>query len=232
MPINVLILEDEPLKAWALEKMLEELGGYKIIAICQEEEKAIPILEQEDIDLLLIDIRLKGKIDGISFAKTNVPKGLPIVLMTQYEDEKTYRDTLNIPNHAFLVKPFHKFTLDSIIHSLLPSKKTTESLIYVRVGNKREIITPESILWVEANRNYCHIKTQNKEYIVKRSLRLVGENLLLTGLFIYIHKSFIVRIELIKRIDLKNKSVDLGDTLLPLGRNFIKSLKEKLQSLG
>ncbi len=234
MPINILILEDEPLWAWEMEKMLEELEGYVVVATCRDVETAIGVLENTVVDLLLVDIRLKGEMNGLDFAKHIMDKGLPIVFMTQHEDEGIYQESLKLPNHAFLIKPFHKFTLDwamrSLLASLMPQTKA-EPLIYIKVGNKREIIAPESILWIEAKRNYCDIKTTHNIYTVKRSLRLLYQQLP-PHIFIYIHKSFVVRLSLITRIDIKKKIVILENTNLPLGRNYIKSLKEYLHPLG
>jgi two-component system response regulator LytT len=233
MSIKVLIVEDNLLQAWNIEKMLEELNNYEVLKICQTADIALEYIERKQPDVLLVDICLLGEMNGIELAQTIIPKNIPVIFITQYEDDDTYRETQNIPRHAFLLKPFHKYTLESTIQLLLPPniQAFPDSLIYIKVGNKREVIHPRTIHWIESKRNYCTIQTEHGQYTVKRSLKSI-QNSLPKGEFIFIHKSFLVRLPSIKQINIKAQSVLVNHDLLPLGRTYIKALSEHLIHLG
>jgi DNA-binding LytR/AlgR family response regulator len=240
MLIKVIIVEDEILHAWGIEQMFEELGGYCLANTFQDATTAFTYIEKEynNIDIALIDIQLKGLENGIDLARKIIHLNIPVIFITQDENEKNYLNVKDIPRNSFLTKPFSKYTLDSVIRLLLSTvPKTTliepasDSLIFVKVGNKKEVIQPASIFWIEANRNYCTIHIADKHYILKCSLKsLYGK--LPKDIFIHIHKSFVVKLSLIKRIDLKAKRVWIGDMPLPLGRRYVKDLQQHLIYLG
>lgn len=235
---KVLIVEDDIVQAINIEQMLDELGGYEIVATCRDGLSVMKAIEANTPDLLLMDIKINGSLNGVEIAHNILEKSIPIVFMTQYPDDDFFHQASTLPQTAFLVKPFHKFTLASVLYSLI-GKKTTpirenadNKLIYIRVGNKREIINPDDIMWVESNRNYCTIRTfNNSSFIIKRSLKSLYA-ILPENMFVFIHKSYLVRKSLIKRIDLKNQTVLVGADCFPLGRHYIKDLKDLLLKLG
>ena len=241
MPTNVVIIENDNLYTWTLENMLEQLGNYHLLATFKEAEEALPFIQANEaaIDVLLVDILLDGIMKGHELVAKLKNRTIPVVFMTEWKDEGLYRQLSNLPNHAFLVKSFHRFTLDSTIKVLVSKNEVKvatpppveANLAYIRVGTKQEVIDPLEIRWIEANRNYCCIHTDKRQYTIKRSMKLIY-SLLPPEKFIFIHQSYIVRIDLIKKIDIKALQVVVGDSPFPLGRTFIKNLRQKFQQLG
>ena len=239
MSINLIIVENEKLFSWNIENMLEQLGKYCVLATFSDAETALPYIEKctSTIDMILLDIMLDGKMTGIDLANKLIDRKIPILFMTEWQDEASYQIITSFTHHGYLAKPFHKYTLDSSIKLLLSSTHHnqpiigTDSLTYIRIGAKQEIIDPKTIHWIEANRNYCTIHTQTKQYTVKRSLKTLYSQLP-SDQFIFIHKSFIVQLPLIKKIDIKEQIVLIGDKTLPLGRTYIKNLRQHLMQLG
>jgi two-component system, LytTR family, response regulator LytT len=235
--MKILIVEDDPLMAFSIENMLNEMGNYEVIGICKNGTSALKVIELNKPHLILMDIKLEGSLNGIELARLILPKSIPIIFISSYDDYDYFNQTLMLPNCSFLIKPFHKFTLASTIHLLIPDwpvitpEDDDKELIYIKVGNKREIIFPKDIYWVESTRNYCTIQTSNNKFVVKQSLKALYA-VLPERMFVFIHKSYFVRRALIKRIDLKNHTVSVNNKLLPLGRHYIKSLNEILLKLG
>ena len=78
---RILIVEDEPLTAFDNENMLGD-AGYEIVATVDDLDEAIDVLEREEIDLILSDVRLRKQQTGIQLAKAAKAKGVPTLFAT------------------------------------------------------------------------------------------------------------------------------------------------------
>ncbi len=88
---RIVIVEDEPLTAFDNEVMLADLG-YEVVATLDSFEQAIALLDREDVDLVLSDVRLSGKRSGLDLAKAAKNRGIPVLFSTGHElpeDAKT-----------------------------------------------------------------------------------------------------------------------------------------------
>lgn len=236
IPIKVLIIEDELIHALNLTQMLEELGGYEVVGVLSEASLVKQKIDDEQPDILLVDIQINGPLNGLELA--HLASGLPIIFTTQHSSEHYFRTALSIPNSAFLVKPFHKLTLQACIYHLLKDKtrvneyiKDIDSQFYIQMGTKKEIVRAEDIYWIESSRNYCTIQIENKQFTIKRSLSSL-QKALPSDLFMPIHKSFIVNKSRIKHVNTKTSTIIVESFTLPIGRNYKKAFKECIKKLG
>ena len=78
---RILIVEDEPLTAFDNENMLGD-AGYEVVATVDDLEEALEILEREQIDLILSDVRLRKDQTGIELARAAKAKGVPTLFAT------------------------------------------------------------------------------------------------------------------------------------------------------
>ncbi len=86
---RLMIVEDEIIVAKDVQRRLQALG-YTVVDIANSGKKAINIAKETEPDLILMDIRLKGKGNGIETAgKIHELSDIPIVYMTAYSDENT-----------------------------------------------------------------------------------------------------------------------------------------------
>lgn len=242
MIINVVVVENDKLYSLNIESMLAELGKYNLLSVFQEVETAFPYIQKNasQIDILLLDIKLDGQLTGIDLAQKIEHLQIPVLFMTEWQDEDNYKRIASVEHFGYLAKPFHKYTLDSSIRLLLTPKlqpqekeitEPTETLTYIRIGTKQEVIDVNSINWIESNKNYCTIYTTSKHFTVKRSLIKIY-SLLPPNEFVFIHKSFIVRLSLITKIDLKAQTVFVESKQFPLGRSYIKGLRKHFVQMG
>ena len=86
---RILIVEDEPLTAFDNEMMLSDLG-YEIVATLDNFDNAIALLDEDDVDLVLSDVRLTGKRSGLDLARAAAKRGVPVLYSTGHE----------LPEHA------------------------------------------------------------------------------------------------------------------------------------
>jgi DNA-binding response OmpR family regulator len=78
---RILIVEDEPLTAFDNENMLAD-AGYEVVATVDDLDEALEILEREQIDLILSDVRLRKDQTGIQLARAAKAKGVPTLFAT------------------------------------------------------------------------------------------------------------------------------------------------------
>jgi len=112
---RALIVEDELLIAEELGDRLSRLG-FSIIAAVDSGEEAVAIAARERPDLVLMDIRLNGRKDGIQAAKEiRQLIDVPIVYLTAYSDQATLDRAKDTEYDAYILKPFHRQELQSTI---------------------------------------------------------------------------------------------------------------------
>ena len=116
--IRILIAEDEAIIVQCL-KMELELHGYEVCKFVAEGEEAIEIAKEEKPDIILMDIHLSGKMDGIEAARQIVAlNDIPIIFMTGFNDTNIHKKAQKINPVAYLEKPIEAYEVIPIIESL------------------------------------------------------------------------------------------------------------------
>lgn len=124
---NVLIVEDELFVAESIRLTLLKLG-YNTTSIVLSGEEAIQKAAEERPDVVLMDIGLRGDIDGIEAAdKIYSRLNIPVIFLTAYSDLKTRERAKRTKNFGYLLKPFTKDLLDSAIRKSLDPNKEKSS---------------------------------------------------------------------------------------------------------
>ena len=119
MADRILIVEDERITAEDLEEVLKDLG-YQVSAVVSSGEEAIREAERNRPDLVLMDIRIKGEMDGTEAARLLRERfDVPVVYLTAHAD----RDTLDRAKQSrplgYIVKPFHEAELHASVEMAL-----------------------------------------------------------------------------------------------------------------
>src|SRR5215831_19490115 len=113
--LKIGIVEDELVIARTIITTLDELG-YTHCGPAINYTEAIEMLEQNKPDLLLLDIQLSGKKDGIDVAeKLNALHRIPFIFLTANSDGETIDRAKKVKPHAYIVKPFTKEELFAAI---------------------------------------------------------------------------------------------------------------------
>ena len=103
---RILVVEDEGVVALDLTSTLTDLG-YLVVGCVASGETAIEKAIMLKPDLVLMDIRLSGKMDGIEAAKGITSRfDIPIIYLTAHSDDQTLRRALSTSTFGYLVKPF------------------------------------------------------------------------------------------------------------------------------
>jgi PAS domain S-box-containing protein len=125
---KILIVEDEVIVAKNIENQLIN-NGYKVTGIAVSGEESIISAGIEKPDIVLMDIRLKGKMDGIEAAdQLRKTYGLPVIFLTSYTDEETFHRAKLTEPFGYLVKPFDIKELSRAIEIALYKNETERKL--------------------------------------------------------------------------------------------------------
>lgn len=143
---KILIVEDEIIIARRLASGLEKLG-YEIVEVVTSGESAIESATQNQPDLVLMDIKLEGEIDGIeAAAEIKQLRDIPVVYLTSYADDKTLQRALNTGAFGYLIKPFKdrelRVTIETAINKYreqINYKKNLDLLTEINEGTSEYI---------------------------------------------------------------------------------------------
>ncbi|GAB1544718.1 hypothetical protein NUACC21_73940 [Scytonema sp. NUACC21] len=126
---TILVVEDEGIVAKDLQKRLVKLG-YNVPALASSGEEAIHMAEDIHPDLILMDIRLKGNIDGVEAVQQIQSKfDVPIIYLTAYADDNTLERARLTEPFGYLLKPFKEKELHTTIEIALSKYKKEKQLI-------------------------------------------------------------------------------------------------------
>lgn len=241
IPLKILIVEDEMLIAANLAMQLENIG-YEIVGIFPRGEDAINAIKNDRPDLVLMDINLKGELDGIETAiKMQLEGPMPIIYLTANTDDAHFARAKSTNPYAFLSKPFKKLDLKHAIElardKILAEKSEPQAnvekfvlndRIFVRHNEVMVKIIIKDIFYFEADRNYCQVYTKGNNYLLVNTLKNM-EDKLPPQQFQRIHRSYIVNLKHINEIAQNHITVD--KTILPLSKELRKDLLNRLNMI-
>jgi len=113
--LNILITEDDNVSALLLKKALEK-NGHHIIGMADSGEEALEILEHTKADIVMMDINLAGKLDGIKTTEIiNEKFDIPVVYLTASSDSETLQKVAGTNPSAYVIKPFNIRELNMVL---------------------------------------------------------------------------------------------------------------------
>ncbi|MGJ3236880.1 LytR/AlgR family response regulator transcription factor [Marivirga sp.] len=242
---KILIVEDEMLIGANISLQLNELG-YEVTGIIPRGEEALQHIDENTPDIILLDINLKGELDGIETALEMQKKhNIPIIYLTANTDEAHFNRAKETKPYGFISKPFKKLDLQRTIEltinqldSKIRNNTDTEAqnnssfilsdCIFVRHLNSMVKVDIKDILYIEAERNYCRIFSNSKEYLVVMSLKEMDEKLPAKH-FLRTHRSYIINLSQIKEIAATH--VVIGNKALPVTKAQREELLKRIQAI-
>jgi CheY-like chemotaxis protein len=118
-PLSILMVEDEVLTAMCLTKELEAFG-YTVLKNVTSGEEAIKNAKEKNPDLILMDIRLAGKLDGIeTLREIQKSNAIPVIIMTGNSDSESKNRAAQLNFLAYFVKPISAKEIKEVIDSTL-----------------------------------------------------------------------------------------------------------------
>ncbi|MBU2926986.1 LytR/AlgR family response regulator transcription factor [Winogradskyella psychrotolerans] len=233
-PLNIHIIEDEPLIAETIKAVLEN-ENHTITGISLRGKDAIFDIEYLKPDLVLVDIMIKGDMDGIEIVNHLRQKiDIPFIYLTSLSDEKTLERVKATNPSGFIVKPFNENTLTANIELAYHKYEASKSSIEVNtqsdaffIKNKGELlkIVQSDILFFEAYDNYCNLYTSDKKHLLSHTLKRVEEKLP-SSQFLKVHRSYIINFSKIDSIH--DGYIFIEKHKIPYSKSHREQLMKKL----
>jgi DNA-binding LytR/AlgR family response regulator len=247
--VKILIVEDEMIIAADISMMLSGLG-YEITGIIPRGEDALKSMEATLPDLVLMDIALKGALDGVETARIiGQTSQTPIIFLTANADDATFARAKETLPYAFISKPFQASDLQRAIElalARLAEEHSGQALvhiggspespyilsdrIFVRHKGKMIKIFLQDILFAKAERSYCKIHTSGAEYLMSLPLGAL-EKKLASNAFLRIHRSHIINVAKIDAIGEQFAYVSIGKITLPVSEPYQAALAQRLKTI-
>lgn len=144
---RILIVEDEAITAMELEETLKK-RGYDVVGTAANGGTAIRIAKEKWPDLILMDIRIEGKIDGIETAnQIGLSHDIPIIFLTAYSDDVTLARAIKTKSHSFMLKPFNEKELYSNIELAIGRHRDHQkSLAFERIAGSMFDLLSEGVI--------------------------------------------------------------------------------------
>lgn len=244
--IKILVVEDEMIIGAKISMQLTSLG-YEVTGILPRGEDAILQVQQNKPDMVLLDINLKGKFDGIETARQiQQLMDVPIIYLTANSDEATFNRAKTTRPAAFISKPFKQLDLQRAIELTIirmAEEETGSALttatgeeqpfilsdrIFVRHKEKMVKIMIADILFIEADRNYSRIFISGKEYLLSITLKTIEEKLPVQ-LFIRIHRSYIINLSQVDEV--AESHVMIAQKAIPVSAGMKENLLQRIQRI-
>lgn len=235
--LNIHIIEDEPLIAETIKTVLEN-ENHTITGISLRGKDAIYDIENLKPDLVLVDIVIKGDMDGIEIVNYLKKKlDIPFIYLTSLSDEKTLERVKATNPSGFIVKPFNEHTLVANIELAYHKYETIKSNISVNIQsddffikNKGELIkvVQSDILFFEAYDNYCNLYTSERKHLLSHTMKKVEEKIP-SSIFLKVHRSYIINFSKIDSIH--DGYIFIDNHKIPYSKSHKDQLMQKLNLL-
>ncbi len=125
---NILIAEDDRIISLDLKKSLSELG-YNVFEPVTNGIEIVNMALALKPDIILMDIKLVGNVDGIDAAKTiQLNRNIPIIFITAFGKEKAFKKVKHIDTYRIIQKPYNIQDVDKAIRETLNLNGKTDSL--------------------------------------------------------------------------------------------------------
>jgi len=242
--VQILIVEDEMIIAAKISMHLEQLG-YDVVGIVPRGEEAVRQCRETPPDILLLDINLKGLLDGVETATVLQKEvDIPIIYLTANTDDATFERAKTTHPYAFISKPYKKIDLQRAIEltiSRMAEKdaggtkaKTAEEdstyilsdRIFVRQKERMIKLFLQDILYIEAERSYCRIHTKETEYLLSIPLREI-EDKLQADYFLRIHRSYIINLRQVDEV--AENHIVVAQKVIPIGKSYKDEFLRRIQ---
>lgn len=167
---KILIVEDEIIVAMGVEQKLLDLE-YNVVGIVDTGEDAVKRAHQLKPDLILMDIVLKGEMDGIEAAQQiHDDLDIPIIYLTAYSDDAVLKRARITEPYGYMIKPFRKNEVKAYIEVALykhkSEKKNSENIRRKILADYYDFILTALPQYVEASEE--EIKTTLLNILTKR----------------------------------------------------------------
>ena len=234
MKINCIIVDDEPLARSVIKKYLAKLPSLQLVKECSNAVETAAVLHENKIHLLFLDIKMP-ELSGIDLLKT-LPNPPLVIITTAFSEYALEGYEYSVVD--YLLKPiaFERFlkAVNKAIKMIGEKENrqtedetfTEKKYIFFHSDKAEHKIALSDILYIEGYGNFVKIHTTGKMLLVPATM-LTVEEMVPPGKFARVHKSFIVQLDKIDKLE--GNTLKIKDKRIPVGKYYKKEFEEKLK---
>lgn len=205
--MRAMLADDETPARDKLSRWLREVNDVDVVAQCADGLSAAEAIDRLHPDVAFLDIEMPA-LNGLEVASQLEPQSAPLIVFVTAYDEYAIK-AFDLSAVDYLLKPYDKERLNRTLErvrtrlDVAPARASAVTTaraqasscerLLVPVGEKLELIDSASIDWIEADDNYVHVHTSAREYLLRRTLQDLLEQLG-GARFVRVHKSAAVSI--------------------------------------
>ncbi len=226
--LQLLLLEDLEEEALELSSFLED-NDYDV-SHAKNIEEAESLIKNRFFDVIILDIMINGKPEGIALAQRLNKQGIdvPFLFLTSMQGKEVFDEAKLTNPLVYLLKPYNKlellFSLELAIESCyqqnnsisLASENAVLSPSYLFIKKKRSVVKVDvaSINYIEVKEKYCSLQCDSGNYLIKLSLTKL-KAMLSNPDFKQVHRNYLVNVKKIKEIYFEDNLIILenGDRI-------------------
>jgi two-component system, LytTR family, response regulator len=245
--LRVVIVDDEPLARAVVREFLGAHAGVEVVAECANGFEAVKAVAELAPDLVFLDVQMP-KLSGFEVLEL-VGRDVPVVFTTAY-DQYALR-AFEVHAVDYLLKPFSEqrfagalsrardrltsasraaLPVDALVSDARPRPGPLERVL-IRDGSRVHVLAADAIDYVEAQDDYVSFRSAGKSYLKDQTMGAT-ETLLDPDRFVRIHRSYLLNIERIARVELYAKDSRIAilrdGTKLPVSRTGYARLAKRL----
>lgn len=242
--MKCIAIDDEPLALNIIKDFCSKIEFINLVATCHSAVEAIKIINSQEIDLIFLDIQMPH-ITGLEFIRTI--KYAPLTIFTTAYSEHAL-EGFEVDAIDYLVKPipFERFfkaankayelyclknkdtqaQATSLTEIAPKSNQQTIDYILVKTDYSTIRVDLKDIQYIEGVKDYIKIVVNGKSVLTKSTMKNIEEKLLSTD-FIRVHKSFIISMTRIDKIE--NNRIVFGEKYIPIGHNYRKQFYDLVE---
>jgi DNA-binding LytR/AlgR family response regulator len=237
--IKVLIVEDELIVSEEIKEILHK-NHYQVVGQVDNATEALEIFQLDKPDIILMDIHIKGGMDGIALAqKFNTINPVSIIFLTAYSDENYLSKAKVVRPAAYLVKPFKEMDIVSAIEISFSNASMTANhqddnsssrgqWLFIKDTEKHTKIFLPDVVYLEAEGSYTTFNLKNRKILVAENLKATLAKID-NPAFMKVHRSFAVNLHEVDSFTIN--SVQLGEHTIPISQTykeeFFRAMKVK-----
>ena len=235
--LRCIVVDDEPLAVKMLEGFIERTPFLELAASFNDPVLALSQIRSQAPELVFLDIQMPD-LDGMELSRM-LPEGTRVIFTTAF---KQYAfESYEVSALDFLLKPirYQKF-LEAVQKAQewfalkeaasTPVATQEKTAVFIRVDGALRKVSLDDLLYVEGMKDYVmfRVKGCSQPLVTHMTMKAV-EELLPSSAFMRIHRSYIVALDKIERID-SSGDIKLGDTLLHVSDAYRNSFDQYLKS--
>jgi two-component system LytT family response regulator len=241
---KIILIDDEPLAREVIKAYLQHFDDLEVVAECGDGFEGVKAIQEHRPDLILLDIQMP-KINGFEMLELIDTKP-SVIFITAYDSYAIKAFEANALDYLLKPVPEERFReavlkwkskvvpmaplVDNVLNTMAATA-AQQNRVVVKTGNKVKIIPVHDIYYLEADDDYVKVTTAEGSFLKNKTMNFYEQSLD-PQLFVRVHRSYIVQINQITKIEPYQKETHLAilrnGTQIPVSKTGYTKLKSLL----